>query len=153
MNSDHDHAPIPGALGDASPQSAQLLALVLCPSGGLDLRALWVLLDGVARSAWMLGYRQALDRPPARAPGAPLPCGLTEREVAVLRLVAIGRSNKEIGLALSISRSTVASHLRSILNKTFTANRTEAAAFASREGLLVDVGRVRPARDRERRVS
>lgn len=64
------------------------------------------------------------------------PCGLTEREVGVLRLMAIGRNNREIGQVLEISPNTVANHVRSILEKTFTSNRTEAAAFASREGLL-----------------
>ena len=63
------------------------------------------------------------------------PCGLSEREVEVLRLIAIGRNNREIGQVLSISPNTVANHVRSILEKTYTANRTEAAAFANREGL------------------
>jgi DNA-binding CsgD family transcriptional regulator/tetratricopeptide (TPR) repeat protein len=70
------------------------------------------------------------------APPPVLPCGLTEREVGVLRLMAIGRNNREIGQVLQISPNTVANHVRSILEKTYTANRTEAAAFASREGLL-----------------
>ncbi|MEJ8823825.1 AAA family ATPase [Variovorax humicola] len=70
------------------------------------------------------------------APPPVLPCGLTEREVGVLRLMAIGRNNREIGQVLRISPNTVANHVRSILEKTYTANRTEAAAFASREGLL-----------------
>jgi DNA-binding NarL/FixJ family response regulator len=52
------------------------------------------------------------------------------REVEVLRLVTIGRSNKEIARALSLSDNTVANHVRNILAKTETANRTEAAAFA-----------------------
>ncbi|MEO7009646.1 MAG: AAA family ATPase, partial [Caldimonas sp.] len=69
-------------------------------------------------------------------PAAAYPCGLTDREVAVLRLMAIGRNNREIGQVLAISPNTVANHVRSILEKTYTANRTEAAAFANREGLL-----------------
>jgi class 3 adenylate cyclase/DNA-binding CsgD family transcriptional regulator/tetratricopeptide (TPR) repeat protein len=64
------------------------------------------------------------------------PGGLTDREVDVLRLIAIGRNNREIGQVLAISQHTVANHVRSILEKTYTANRTEAAAFANREGLL-----------------
>jgi DNA-binding NarL/FixJ family response regulator len=70
------------------------------------------------------------------APPPAWPCGLTEREVGVLRLMAMGRNNREIGQVLQISPNTVANHVRSILEKTYTANRTEAAAFASREGLL-----------------
>ncbi|WP_218510869.1 AAA family ATPase [Variovorax sp. dw_308] len=70
------------------------------------------------------------------APPPVLPCGLTERELGVLRLIAMGRNNREIGQVLQISPNTVANHVRSILEKTYTANRTEAAAFARREGLL-----------------
>ncbi|GJH28916.1 helix-turn-helix transcriptional regulator [Caballeronia novacaledonica] len=64
------------------------------------------------------------------------PCGLTKREVEVLRLVAIGRNNRDIARVLEISSNTVANHIRNILEKTYTANRTEAAAFASHAGLL-----------------
>lgn len=63
------------------------------------------------------------------------PAGLSDREIEVLRLVAIGRSNKEIGKALFLSEHTVANHLRNIFAKTETANRTEAAAFARQQGL------------------
>ncbi|HRP28056.1 MAG TPA: AAA family ATPase [Burkholderiaceae bacterium] len=70
------------------------------------------------------------------APPPAYPCGLSEREVEVLRLIAIGRNNREIGQVLAISPNTVANHVRSILAKTYTANRTEAAAFANREGLI-----------------
>lgn len=63
------------------------------------------------------------------------PDDLTEREVDVLRLVAIGRSNKDISLVLSISLNTVATHVRRILTKTHCANRTEAAAYAMRNDL------------------
>ena len=75
------------------------------------------------------------------APRAPvaLPDGLSTRELDVLRLVAAGRSNREIGLALSISPHTVANHVRSILSKTGCANRTEAAAYAHRHALVDSV--------------
>ena len=61
--------------------------------------------------------------------------GLTEREIEVLRLVAQGRSNREIGARLHISQHTAANHIRSILMKTACANRTEAAAWALRNDL------------------
>ena len=57
--------------------------------------------------------------------------------MGVLRLMAMGRNNREIGQVLAISPNTVANQVRSILEKTYTANRTEAAVFANREGLLV----------------
>ncbi len=63
------------------------------------------------------------------------PDDLTAREVDVIRLLAIGRSNKDISTVLGISLSTVATHVRSILTKTGCANRTEAAAYAIRNGL------------------
>jgi len=63
------------------------------------------------------------------------PDGLTVREIDVLRLITIGRSNKGISKALTISLNTVATHVRSILNKTGCANRTEAAAYAMRNEL------------------
>jgi DNA-binding CsgD family transcriptional regulator/tetratricopeptide (TPR) repeat protein len=63
------------------------------------------------------------------------PDQLTAREVEVLRLLAIGRTNKDISVVLAISLNTVATHVRSILEKTGAANRTEAAAYAIRMGL------------------
>jgi DNA-binding NarL/FixJ family response regulator len=57
---------------------------------------------------------------------------LSQREVEVLRLLAAGKSNREIADVLCISLNTVATHVRSILTKTGTANRTEAAAYALR---------------------
>ena len=60
---------------------------------------------------------------------------LTERERAILRYVASGMSNKEIGLALSISPHTVKAHLRHILDKLGLRSRTQAAAWAERHGL------------------
>jgi two-component system NarL family response regulator len=61
---------------------------------------------------------------------------LTHREVEVLALLARGRSNKNIALRLSISETTVKSHLRSIFGKLRVLSRTEAIAVASRRGLI-----------------
>jgi DNA-binding CsgD family transcriptional regulator len=66
---------------------------------------------------------------------ATYPDQLTSREVEVLRLLSIGRTNKDVSLVLGISLNTVATHVRSILNKTNCANRTEAASYAIRHGL------------------
>jgi DNA-binding CsgD family transcriptional regulator len=59
------------------------------------------------------------------------PDGLTERELGVLRLLAGGLSNQEIGARLHISANTAANHVRSILMKTGAANRTQAAMYAA----------------------
>jgi DNA-binding CsgD family transcriptional regulator len=64
------------------------------------------------------------------------PDGLSYREVEILGLVAQGLSNREIGSALFISEHTAANHIRSILRKTSCANRTEAASYAHRHGLV-----------------
>jgi len=68
----------------------------------------------------------------AAAPPALDVAGLTEREVAVLRLLTEGCSNRDIAARLHISPHTAANHVRSILMKTQCANRTEAAAWALR---------------------
>jgi DNA-binding NarL/FixJ family response regulator len=64
------------------------------------------------------------------------PDDLSWRELDILRLVAVGRSNREIGEELCISGHTVANHVRSILRKTGAANRTEAAGYAYRHALV-----------------
>lgn len=61
----------------------------------------------------------------------PPPDGLTGRELDVLRLLAAGLSNREIGAQLFISANTAANHVRSILVKTGTTNRTQAARYAT----------------------
>ena len=70
------------------------------------------------------------------APAAPAwPAGLTGREVEVLRLIAAGHSNRAIAQALYISPNTVLRHVSNIFIKTGVANRAEAAAYATRQGL------------------
>ncbi len=66
------------------------------------------------------------------------PGGLSAREIEVLRIVARGLTNAEIGERLFISPNTVARHLQNVLEKTGMANRTEATAFAFRNGLIRD---------------
>jgi DNA-binding CsgD family transcriptional regulator/tetratricopeptide (TPR) repeat protein len=64
------------------------------------------------------------------------PDGLTSREVDVLRLLAEGLSNKEIGERLYISTNTAANHVRSILMKIGATNRTGAAMYAREHDLV-----------------
>ena len=61
---------------------------------------------------------------------------LTEREVEVLKLVAQGLSNQGIAGALVVSERTVGKHVGNILEKLHLANRTQAALYALREGLI-----------------
>jgi NarL family two-component system response regulator LiaR len=82
---------------------------------------------------------QELSQPPERGPA---PESLTERELEVLRLVAQGRSNRQIAEQLVISGATVRTHVSNILGKLHLASRTQAALYALQAGLasLDDVG-------------
>ncbi len=60
---------------------------------------------------------------------------LTQREIEVLRALAGGATNKAISAALAISENTVKNHLRNVLDKLLLQNRTQAAAYAVRQGL------------------
>lgn len=63
---------------------------------------------------------------------------LTEREVEVLRHLSTGASNRDIAHALYISENTVRNHVRNILEKLHLSNRVQAAAYAVREGFVIE---------------
>ena len=69
-------------------------------------------------------------------PAGPYPDGLTEREVEVLRLIAVGKTNRDIADQLVISQNTVARHISNIFTKTGASNRAEAASYANRHRLV-----------------
>ncbi|MDV7223012.1 helix-turn-helix domain-containing protein, partial [Streptomyces prunicolor] len=64
------------------------------------------------------------------------PSPLTAREREVLRLLALGRSNRQIGEELFITGKTASVHVSNILAKLGAASRTEAVAIAYRQGLI-----------------
>jgi DNA-binding CsgD family transcriptional regulator len=74
--------------------------------------------------------------PAASPPRAAAPYGLTGRELAVLRLLAAGRTNAQIGAGLYISPKTAGVHVGNILRKLGVSGRVQAAALAERAGLL-----------------
>jgi DNA-binding CsgD family transcriptional regulator len=118
----YDHARMlldRGAEGDAE-RAAELLARARREAVRHRLTGLGGQLDALAAAQ--------------RSRNRPLD-GLTPREADVLRLLARGHSNREIGQLLFISQNTAANHVRSILMKTESTNRTDAAAFAHRHGL------------------
>jgi NarL family two-component system response regulator LiaR len=61
---------------------------------------------------------------------------LTDREISVLKLIARGLSNREIARKLTLSDVTVDTHVSNILSKLNLENRTQAALYALREGLV-----------------
>ena len=101
------------------------------------------LLDESLAISTELGMRPLLERvvalqeraesQPAKAPA--YPDGLTRREVEVLRLIAAGKTDREIADELFISVKTVGYHVGNILNKTTSSNRTEAASYAAQHDL------------------
>jgi predicted ATPase/DNA-binding CsgD family transcriptional regulator len=70
------------------------------------------------------------DRP------SPVPFGLSPREVEVLRLIAAGKTDRQIADTLYVSRRTAEWHARNVLGKLGATNRAEAAALAARERLI-----------------
>ena len=75
-----------------------------------------------------------------RGPERPVAEALTERETAVLGLLAAGRSNKEIARELHVVEDTVKTHVRHILAKLGVQSRTQAALYAARTGLATPPG-------------
>lgn len=71
-----------------------------------------------------------------RKTAQPLADPLTERELAVLKLLAAGRSNKEIGVELGITEGTVKNHMTNVLGKLGVLDRTQAALRAHDLGLI-----------------
>ncbi|MDR7612957.1 MAG: response regulator transcription factor [Armatimonadota bacterium] len=69
-------------------------------------------------------------------PPSPRASGLTEREVEILRLVASGLSDREIGKRLFLSEATVKTHLKATYRKLRVRNRAQAAVLAALAGLL-----------------
>lgn len=118
-----------GALGyllkDAS--SAKLFEAVRAAARGESFLQPSVATKVVAEFARLVEQAPRIEAPVA---------ALSERELAVLRLVAQGASNKEIATALFIAEGTVKNHLTSILAKLEVRDRTQAALKARELGLL-----------------
>jgi DNA-binding CsgD family transcriptional regulator len=100
-------------------------------------------LSAARRAFTSLGAATDLARVEGFVSGAakePPTHGLSPRELEVLRLVAAGRSNREIAAALVISEHTVARHVQNIFAKLRVSTRTAAGAFAYEHGLAGDMG-------------
>jgi two-component system NarL family response regulator len=101
------------------------------------------ILKDIAADALVACVRAVLDGKTYLAPAAAAKLAervtqiqLTPRELAAIRLVAKGQSNKEIAGALEISERTVKSHLAHLFEKLQVTSRTEAVRVATRRGLV-----------------
>ncbi len=61
---------------------------------------------------------------------------LTDRELDVLRMIAVGKNNQEIAAELVVSESTVKTHITNLLSKLHLKDRTQAAAYAWQHGIV-----------------
>ena len=127
------------AIGAAEPRSgSRLVALAECRE-----RLGQTAFDSAWRSGQALSLPDAVaealtipDMTPSAQPAATSEHGLTSRELEVLALVAAGRSNPEIADTLFITTRTAQTHVQHILDKLDVGTRAEAAAYATRQGLL-----------------
>ena len=107
---------------------------VVPPADDLGAVPLREALRELGRRARLTVARAGRAAPPGSAGRGPL-AGLTSREVEVLRLLAVGLSNREIAAALFIAPKTASVHVSNILAKLGASTRTEAAAIAHSNGL------------------
>jgi DNA-binding CsgD family transcriptional regulator len=128
-------------------------AEALLASGGHQTQAAEILRKAATSAAQHMPLTQAIhdlaqraritlsttDAPSSAASEASevaTPFGLTDREMAVLRLVGHGKTNSEIGATLYISRKTASVHVSNIMRKLQAGSRVQAATIAERAGLL-----------------
>jgi DNA-binding CsgD family transcriptional regulator len=123
-----------GAAADALRQAHAMAQRMGAEPLGREIQALatraGIGLEGPAAS------NDPAARPPGGVPSVEAELGLTRREVEVLRLVALGRTNREVASTLFISEKTAGVHVSNILRKLDLRSRVEASAYAHRLGLL-----------------
>jgi DNA-binding CsgD family transcriptional regulator len=122
---------------DGRPEAArrewQLAARAADDLGAVPLRAA---VADLGRRARLSPARQRSGEP-AEQPRGPL-ARLTARELEVLRLVAAGRGNKDIGAALFISAKTASMHVSNIMAKLGATSRIETAVIAHQQGITAE---------------
>ncbi len=116
------------ALGETRPHRAALTASEAATVVRDEVRA--GRLDGEVVNAILASAGHRVRRRPE------LPAGLTPREAEVLVLMAMGQSNKQIARELSVSASTVGTHIEHVYQKIGVSTRGAAAMFAMRHGLV-----------------
>ena len=121
-----------------------LQGIVTRDSAGTALRAEATQVFESCGASWRADQcRQGVERPDEDAPpaglarsGGLLPGGLTEREAEVLRLVAAGKTNKQIAEELYLSAKTVGRHLSNIFAKLGVNSRAAATSYAHRHAIV-----------------
>ncbi|MFE6774969.1 response regulator [Streptomyces sp. NPDC057702] len=92
--------------------------------------------DALVSPAVTVRLLQRYDWSELRAPADAAPAGLSERELDIVRLVAVGRTNREICDELYLSPSTVKTYLARVQGKVGVRNRVEIAAWAWQHGVI-----------------
>jgi HD-GYP domain-containing protein (c-di-GMP phosphodiesterase class II)/DNA-binding CsgD family transcriptional regulator len=105
-----------------TPQQAERALLDAAREGALDA-------DAVRAVLTVAGHDAPVERPEP-------PAGLTRREVEVLQLLAVGRTNRQIAAALSISPRTAEQHVQNLYGKIGASTRAAAALFAMEHHLV-----------------
>ncbi len=138
-------ATLADACGVPYEQALTLLARAELRAAMSDRATALTLLEETRAICTSLGARPALLRaellaahltPHQAEPAPPRPASMTEREVEVLRLLARGGSNREIGATLGITTRTAERHISNVYTKIGAYSRAEAATYAIRHGLL-----------------
>ena len=127
-------------LDSGQPATAAAAALRAAAAAGEGHAPLLAQVHALAQRARILLQSPVTVTAERPRPEAPVPYGLTDRELTVLKLVAAGRTNAQIGAELYISHKTASVHVSNILRKLGVSGRTQAAALAERAGLLAASG-------------
>jgi DNA-binding CsgD family transcriptional regulator len=124
-------------LNTGQPSKAAAAALRAAAAAGEGHAPLLAEVRNMAQRSHILLQPSEADTAESGLPDqGPVPYGLTGRELAVLRLLAAGRTNTQIGAELYISHKTASVHVSNILRKLGVTGRAQAAALAERAGLL-----------------
>jgi DNA-binding CsgD family transcriptional regulator len=127
------------ALESRHAEAADLLGQGLATARALGMARVAERASRLQDDLSVLGARLASERPASpRLSTQPLPAGLTPREAEVLRLLASGKANNEIAEELVLSVYTVVRHVFNIYGKIGVRRRSEATAFALRNGLVTE---------------
>ncbi|MFL5761878.1 MAG: tetratricopeptide repeat protein [Thermomicrobiales bacterium] len=126
---------------DVPDEHDRLVAMARVQLGEQAFARAWELgrslpLPAAIAEAIEVGKSKSGTVPPVTPLGSPPPLVLTERQLQIVRLIAEGLSDQEIGDALFISRRTAMTHVSRILAKLGVPSRTAAVAYAYRHGLI-----------------